>query len=560
MANYNSAISICTSDSTKLLGATKTTKSVNGTENVIFGGDKYPDLRTYNDTIDSEGNRNKELCKEVTDRELNTKVAYPLCASVAGPGFIRSPRDLSKCIAFDCPPDWERDGDICKKPLQDAIIDKRSHCDERWYDWIVIPNYHLGNKFAKGIQEGICYAPCRPHNVPAYLIDPLLIQADDTTDPQNESNASVNIIDRCISKTNFMMGKYENTPEYCPLAWVFRIYYTTPKGLEDLKLKLKRIYENYLNNKDLMSIDTVDESDPNFYMLHQDQDTNQKPSDYRYHNRLKHQVKDNNIDSCNYKFTKNKRRLTRKGKHIETEIDTTIRTDETGISKTKVTDAYNKLTSDIEITKRAMEIVDSIGSYLENIPPEFDQQTCDACNSLSTNERITEAYQICSLYSETPELDDSSDKINILKQACNALFSKEMEYSYKSNASELLINNDLQTFQTKQSNIKDLLAKNDDPHPVSLEGDTKNVYKMGNIGILIIVIPIIVVLIVIIFIDIIWPYLLKPLFDIISRYIFGVPQGVISYVNTAKEQNEFARRENAYNAAMKQASTADVQK
>lgn len=524
MANYKTAISICTSDSAKALDVTSTIKTVNGEQNVIFGGDTYKDLKTYNDEIDSSDNRNKEICKEITDPRLNTKIAYPLCPIFGSPGFIRSPRDNSKCIAFDCPPDWERDGDICKKPLVDAIIDKRSKCDDRWYDWITIPNYHLGNKFTKGKQEGICYAPCNSKNIPAYNIDPLLIQEDDITDLQNETNISNNITDRCINKNDFMMGKYEFTPEYCPLSWVFRIHYKTPKGVDDLKLKLKKIYQEYQNNN-LTSTNTkttsLNSGSSSIYML------NEKNSTEKYNVKYNNNDYNKNLDICDTKIKTNT------SKNNEDISNTDIVT-----SDSKITDTYNKLISDIEISNRAMEIIDKIDDSLDNIPIKFDQQTCDACNSLNTIDRLTDAYNICSLYKNQPELDDGSNRISVLKQACNALFSNNMKTNYNSTSFELLPNKEDITFQTKQLKDSELLLQNDDPKPVILDNDLSNVFKAIITAISIILLVIFIILFMILFNDIIYPYIVKPLFDIIRRVFFGIPQGVISYVDSVKIKNE----------------------
>jgi hypothetical protein len=515
MANYKSAISVCTSDTMKALKVKSKTKVVKGEDNIIYGGDTYSDLRTYNDEIDSTGNRTKEVCKEVSDRELNKKVAYPLCSTIAGPGFIRSTRDLSKCVAFDCPPEWDRDGDICRKPLKDAIIDKRSHCDERWYDWIVIPNYHIGNKVSKGKQEGICYGPCNIGNIPAYIIDPLLLQVDDPTDKDNVMNINNNIVDRCISKTNFMMGKYEYTPEFCPLAWVFRIHYKTPIGIDDLKDKLRLLYNNYKNkNKKTKNDDNAE--DDSLFTLNTDKG--------RYEDR----IEDHDTTVSNYLKCKDKTKKDESGS--------------TGTYSNKLTEEYDNLMNDFEITKRAMEIIDSIGEYLDNIPELFDQASCDACNSLSTEERLTEAYNICKKYYESPEYDDGSVRVNILKQSCNALFNDTISTKYKSNAFDLLPNISPISFTTRQVNDKEISdlteEKEQIPKPINTQKENNALYKSLIKGCFIILIPIMLILLYISYKEVIYPYILEPIINFIKSKIFGLPEGLIAYTTSIKQQIE----------------------
>ena len=58
----------------------------------------------------------------------------------------------------------------------------------------------------------------------------------------------------------------------------------------------------------------------------------------------------------------------------------------------------------------------------------------------------------------------------------------------------------------------------------------------------------------ILFNDIIYPYILKPIFDIIRRVFFGIPQGVISYVDSVKMKNE----DDFNNKAMKELAKSNI--
>lgn len=213
----------CTLIRAKQLGIFDDKKFESSVKKAPFSAE-YGDLKTYNQTIDTKDNRLKTLCKTVvqgSDTDDATTEAYPHCIDVKGPGFVKraksAPESPYQCRVYDCPPGFTPTGDFCsKEPMyKDALIDKRSHCDERWYDWFMLPNYHLGNKYYEEA-VGKCYVPCPDKYVPYYLVDPV--------DESRMGLFGDNKMTQCVPKAEYFAGKYAQNSDYCPLAWIFRLY------------------------------------------------------------------------------------------------------------------------------------------------------------------------------------------------------------------------------------------------------------------------------------------------------------------------------------------------
>jgi hypothetical protein len=177
-------------------------------------GNTYTDLRTYNDDLDNQQNRTKTVCKDSLDGSTSSRN----CVDQYGPGFVRKLGNIDNgsyvCAAYDCPPGFIKEGGKCKKPLSDAEVDKRSRCDERWYDWFITPNYHLGNGvYSSNIGE--CFAPCPEFQVPAHATDPVDGSTLDFVSTEN--------LKQCIPRDTYFYGKYKIGSDYCPLAWIHRL-------------------------------------------------------------------------------------------------------------------------------------------------------------------------------------------------------------------------------------------------------------------------------------------------------------------------------------------------
>ena len=511
--NLDTAIANCTSDIAAELGITPT--SAIDTQNhetvTIFGGNTMPDLKTYDSTYDSQNHLNAEICITSKDQHLNVDVVYPKCSVIfQNPGYIKLPSDKSSCVTYDCPPGWERDRSFCKKPLVDAILDKRSRCDQRWYDWIAIPNYHLGNNFIQGSNIGICYAPCPPENVPYYTNDPVKSMSDLPPDINSDPN-----INRCIAKTDYLMGEYANTPEFCPLAWVFRTYYQTSTGTEALKDKLTSIYNtsninidptNYNRNSLTHYKNGFVPTNEFYYMLQQDNKDNAI-------------IASLNNDASGSGSGSGSRSGSGSGSGSRVSIQ-----------NPKNTDVYNRLISKLGLTNTTADIKASIGSYIDNIPEKFDKATCDACNSLNTTDRLNDAYSICSYLYNNTDIDDGSPQYQVLKQSCNALFCDKLQKNYNSTSANF-ISFDPICFVTSQ--ITDLYLNNsDDPQPVKTDSDRKHIKFYLAFAVAIVLAPILIAIIVLIYNKVIYPYIISPFIRQIQIWFAGFSPSSVALLST----------------------------
>ena len=210
---------------------------------------QYADVKTYNDAIDNaDNNRSFMLC----EKEKDNAVA-PICGLQAGFGFtkIRNPETLEfdTCATLECPSGFKQDKTNqlkCIKPNIEKTIIRKNIADSRWYDWFMIPEYHLGNKYAR--INGVNYAPCIKGSVPSYSEDPV--------DKEKRSFSSNNKdeLDKCVSKNAYFGGKYFTSETHCPIAWVYRAG-ATKKFLKEKYLE--QIEDLNINNNGTPYLDKL---------------------------------------------------------------------------------------------------------------------------------------------------------------------------------------------------------------------------------------------------------------------------------------------------------------
>ena len=222
---------VCTLNRIKQLGIESNTDILDPSS-YVRSDSKYQDLKTFNAEKDNREGRIKSLCKE------GIEGAYPHCIDEHGPGFIRKPGEPNKCITVDCPPGFTKEGSLCdKKPMfQNAGINKQARCDERWYDWFLTPNYHLGNKYYQK-EVGVCYAPCPPLHVPNFGTDPI--------DKMRLGFTAKDELDKCVNRADYFLGKYAEGTDYCPLAWIARINATQANVRQTIERKRAAVAESY---------------------------------------------------------------------------------------------------------------------------------------------------------------------------------------------------------------------------------------------------------------------------------------------------------------------------
>lgn len=219
--NPVSSMEVCTLTMAKLL---------NIDDPKYYFKDGYENLKTYNKTFDqtSSTDRYESLCY---DDGKNNK-SYANCALQHGFGFSAKPTDKSKCIPFECPPGFTPDKNGCIKPNTiPAKAPQSDFCSERWYDWFMVPNYHLGNKFIKLNDK--CYQPCNAGFVPSFGTDPV--------DGYSPGLGAVDRPDMCANKDTYLGGKYNTPQNYCPIAAI--------KRLSSTRESLKKDYQNAIKLK-----------------------------------------------------------------------------------------------------------------------------------------------------------------------------------------------------------------------------------------------------------------------------------------------------------------------
>jgi hypothetical protein len=74
---------------------------------------------------------------------------------------------------------------------------KTEYCQEKWYDWFSIPDYHFGNKYTYVSNVKKCMQPCSLGNVP-----------------------DLTLTDKCISKADFKGGLVNGTFPYLPISLI----------------------------------------------------------------------------------------------------------------------------------------------------------------------------------------------------------------------------------------------------------------------------------------------------------------------------------------------------
>lgn len=177
---------------------------------------RVPLTNDFNFDYNGVGDRKKNLCGETN----NVGEYYLNCVLQTGnPLFTYKDGYCMILSEFNLPPELkkieEKDEIFLKlnmKELEDEEgnfkyekIQNNKYCEDRWFDWIVIPNYHLGNRILKDSGSfskedvKICYNNCKAGELP-YV-----------------NSAGSNL---CVPKEYAYEGKYENKLDYSPIALI----------------------------------------------------------------------------------------------------------------------------------------------------------------------------------------------------------------------------------------------------------------------------------------------------------------------------------------------------
>jgi len=173
-----------------------------------------------------------------------------------------------------------------------SFKNEKAFCENKWYDWIVIPNYHFGNQYEKdsGIysKEDVrrCYKPCEKGFMP--YID------------LNGSNI-------CVEKEKVSDGLYLKKLDYSPISLINLIGNSKKDILSELYTLITLFeYNNYtINNNYILKEDTliknIDYSNDNNYFNREIDNAYNEISDNIWNNI----IDEINFDIENYENNKN---------------------------------------------------------------------------------------------------------------------------------------------------------------------------------------------------------------------------------------------------------------
>lgn len=273
------------------------------------------------------------------------------------------------------------------KGLVDYKLNELGVCEEVWYDWFTVPNYHIGNNHEKVVDgdasgNSTCYSPCPSGTVPAYGKDPVDGDIASLFDRSDK-------LDMCVPLSTYFSGKYADgfstDNEFCPISRIHRIHNAVQHG--DSHVRSKYISSNLaftLPKNIELSTPTIDIDQFNF----KDNATKQRIADMYMTNELTNESK--NQDTYNLSFDANIQSV---------------------VSKLASLSAYD----------------------LTNVKKPMTTVMDAACNRLNEDaDRLQETYNICKEISDKQNdphqvslAGGDAKKLLIMKQACDLVFCSD---------------------------------------------------------------------------------------------------------------------------------------
>ena len=142
---------------------------------------KYPDINTNLEDLEDEKNN-------LFNKDIITSNVYQYCLFQANNPWITTSKDYNKCQVVDnikldnkLKLNADKTGVILDLKSKDKSKNayspylknvNKAYCDNRWYDWIITPNYYLGNTYYKDTSKYTvndvykCYKPCEGDYLP----------------------------------------------------------------------------------------------------------------------------------------------------------------------------------------------------------------------------------------------------------------------------------------------------------------------------------------------------------------------------------------------------------
>lgn len=267
------------------------------------------------------------------------------------------------------------------KMLLDYKVNKKNFCEETWYDWFTVPDYHLGNKYdrVKNEKDGTatCYSPCPSYSLPAYATDPVSGNTSSMFDRTDK-------LGTCVSRSSYFAGKYQTGSKYCPLTRIHRIYNSVRPDINSY------VQNKYTDNNVSFDDDQPQRSPEQGIRLSQLQN-----------------------NSARTKLT------------VEQQFD---------IYNSNVHVSYKKA----QVNNVATALKNIPRDEMVNVVNPSYQDLQRACEGLNTTQRVTEAYKICKELNDLESLpkderdkqqlalyNNNSSKLNMMKQSCSYVFCND---------------------------------------------------------------------------------------------------------------------------------------
>lgn len=179
---------------------------------------------------------------------LKEDIAYTNCALNNKNPWL-SLNEINKCAIpanIELPNELVYNNDktkILKPPPVYRYKSKTGYCQERWYDWFTIPDYHFGNRYT------LVNEPEHPRNILQCLIPCPIGYV-----PRDNSNKVY--AGKCISKEFYEYGLYDGTFNYLPISLILLLG-SNYKSLRQYYIFLLEDVKSTILNNDLILNENV---------------------------------------------------------------------------------------------------------------------------------------------------------------------------------------------------------------------------------------------------------------------------------------------------------------
>jgi hypothetical protein len=202
--------------------------------------------------IDTLLNNKRDSNKKYSLCSIKNNVVYQNCAITTNNPWKTLSNDNEYCklpsdIVLPNDLSYVKDKkDIIKKPEKiPKYKSKTEFCQERWYDWFTIPDYHLGNKYLlyedkEKKNKSVCFKPCDIGKI-------LIVKNGDTSKIENY---------QCILREKYNYPYFSTTFYYLPISLILLLG-ITKKNI--LKINNRILKEKKFNLEEILKNITIDD-------------------------------------------------------------------------------------------------------------------------------------------------------------------------------------------------------------------------------------------------------------------------------------------------------------